>query len=263
MTHYVIGDIQGCLSGLKKLLDVLHFSESDQVYFVGDLVNRGPDSLETLRFIRSLPHATTVLGNHDIHLLAVYFKARAVRPKDTLDPLLTAPDAPLLIDWLRKKPLAIYLKSFDSLIVHAGIHPHWTLQQVLSYAEEIHHLLISPGIEENLRTLFGNEPRIWQEHLTGTDRLRCLINYFTRMRFCKEDGTLDFAYKGAPPHSEIQFKPWFDYPLATQQKILFGHWATLAGGTNNPRIIALDTGYIWGNTLTAIRLEDGQYFQIT
>ena len=260
MSNYIVGDVQGCLSPLKKLLDKIAFSTEDQLYFVGDLVNRGPESLETLRFIQSLPNAKTVLGNHDLHLLAVYFKTRHSEPKDTIQEILDAPDVENLMSWLRQQPLMIHLPAFKGIIVHAGVHPQWQLQQALGYADEISQALKSDKIEAMLNESFGNDPRRWQDNLIGTDRLRCLINYFTRMRFCMADGTLDFRYKGKPPHQDSLFKPWFEYPLALKETVFFGHWANLLGETHRDNVIGLDTGCVWGGALTAIRLEDRKYF---
>lgn len=262
MANYIIGDIQGCYSALKRLLATILFSKDDTVYFVGDLINRGPESLETLRFIKSLPNAKTVLGNHDLHLLAVYFKTRECDSKDTLQEILDAPDADELIAWLRQQPLMIYLQEFDSIIVHAGVHPQWQLNQALSYADEISQALQSDKIQPILNEAFGNDPNRWQEELTGTDRIRCLINYFTRMRYCTADGTLDFRYKGKPLHQNPVFKPWFDYPLTIKETVYFGHWANLLGETHRDNAIGLDTGCVWGEALTAVRLEDRKRFQV-
>lgn len=260
MSNYIVGDIQGCLSSLKKLLDKVSFSADDHLYLVGDLVNRGAESLETLRFIKSLPNANTVLGNHDLHLLAVYFKTRLTEPKDTIQEILDAPDVHELMSWLRQQPLMLHLKHFNSVIVHAGIHPEWQLHQALAYADEIGQALQSEEIQAILNESFGNDPNRWRDSLSGMDRIRCLINYFTRMRFCTAKGTLDFRYKGKPPHKDPDFKPWFDYPLALTETVFFGHWANLLSETHRDNVIALDTGCVWGNTLTAIRLEDRKFF---
>ena len=262
MSNYIIGDIQGCLTPLKKLLDTVNLTKNDSVYFVGDLINRGPESLGTLRFIKSLPNAKTVLGNHDLHLLAVYFKTRECDPKDTLQEILEAPDADELIAWLRQQPLIIHLPEFKSVIVHAGVHPQWSLHQTLAYAAEISHALQSDDIQPILNEAFGNDPNCWQESLTKTDRIRCLINYFTRMRYCMADGTLDFRFKGKPPHQNPMFQPWFDYPLAIKETVYFGHWANLLGETHRENAIGLDTGCVWGEALTAVRLEDKKKFQV-
>lgn len=256
MSNYIIGDVQGCLTPLKRLLDKINFSDNDSLYFVGDLINRGPESLQTLRFVKSLTNAETVLGNHDLHLLAVYFKTRPSQPDDTLQEILDAPDAKELIAWLRQQPLLIHLKNVNSVIVHAGVNPLWTLNEALSYAHEISQTLQSTQVASILNESFGNDPNRWQNNLIGTDRIRCLINYFTRMRFCSADGKLDFTYKGEPPHHNPAFKPWFEHPLAIKETIYFGHWASLLGNTQQSRVIGLDTGCVWGGALTAIKLED-------
>lgn len=262
MSSYVIGDVQGCFSGLKRLLDKLHFSDSDTLYFAGDLINRGQESLETLRFIKALPKAHTVLGNHDIHLLALYHNARTHNSGDTLQAVLQADDAKDLIHWLSQQPLLLHLPEFNSLIAHAGIHPKWTLKETLKHAKTVQTALQSPEPKTILNEAFGNTPNCWHDNLAGTDNIRCLINYFTRMRYCTEDGSLDFTYKGKPPHPNKTFKPWFDHSLMIEEKILFGHWAAIEGKLQHNQVIALDTGYVWGGKLTAYRLEDNIFFQV-
>lgn len=255
MPNYIIGDVQGCLDGLKKLLDKINYHDSDQLYFAGDIINRGPQSLATLRFIKNLKQANTVLGNHDLHLLAVKANVRASKKDDTINEILQAEDSDDLINWLKQRPLLIYLQEFNSIIVHAGIYPQWSLTQALNYAHEIEQALQQSNDLHILRDAFGNQPAAWSENLQGSERLRCLINIFTRMRYLKANGELDFACKTKPPHPNKSIKPWFAYPLATQEKIFFGHWAALEANSHHVQVTALDSGYVWGGQLTAYCLE--------
>ena len=257
MTTYAIGDLQGCYDALQRLLDKLHFDPiRDQLWLAGDLVNRGPDSLATLRFVKSLGgSAITVLGNHDLHLLAI-----AADHKTTKDPglkeILTAPDMDELVDWVRKQPLLHYDSQLDFALVHAGIYPAWTLQQALEYAEELHQVLASDNYLDFIHHMYGNKPKSWRKKLEGWDRLRFIVNSFTRMRYCDSDGNLNLKDKGPPGSQSPGSLPWFDMPKrkTRKQRIVFGHWST-AGGLERQDVYALDTGCIWGGDLTALQLD--------
>ncbi len=261
--HYLIGDLQGCCDALARLLDKIDFSPSrDRLYLLGDLVNRGPDSLTTLRRLQSLGDAAQcLLGNHDLHLLATAAGVRAPHKGDTLDAILNAPDREGLLDWLRHQRLAMRTQGW--LMVHAGVVPQWDAAQTLSLAEEVHALLRGPELAEFLPQMYGNEPDRWKEELTGVPRLRFIINVLTRIRFCNAKGKLDFKTKegmGAAPEG---FMPWFEVPerRTAGQPMAFGHWSTL-GLVQRPDLLALDTGCVWGGQLTAARVADGQALEI-
>ncbi len=267
MATYAIGDIQGCFDPLQRLLDQVHFDPNqDTLWFTGDLVNRGPQSLETLRFIKSLKKsAITVLGNHDITLLAVASQAIPYQTKHhTFSDILEAPDRESLIEWLKAQPLLHYDPASNYVLVHAGLYPQWELPQALSYAKEVELALQSPTALEFLSHLYGNEPRQWNEALTGFDRLRFITNSFTRMRFCNLQGELELTCKENIDAAPTDYHPWFALTNRrnTQHKILFGHWAALKGHCSIPNVFALDTGCAWGNGLTALRLDDQQRFLV-
>ncbi len=260
MAIYAIGDIQGCHDQLQRLLDRLRFDPTnDRLWFAGDLVNRGPKSLETLRFVRALgEHAVTVLGNHDLHLLAVWRnRQRHAKASDTLQPILDAPDRDELLDWLRRQPLLHREPGLDYLLVHAGLSPQWDLATAESCAREIEAVLAGPEFDNFLEHMYGNKPRRWDPDLTGWERLRYGVNCFTRLRFVAPDGALEFGQKGAPGTQEAPFKPWFK--VRTPEPgltVLFGHWSTL-GLYSGEGVRALDTGCLWGGSLSALRLDDG------
>lgn len=256
MATYVIGDVQGCLTELKCLLAQLAFSEQDRLWFVGDLVNRGPHSLETLRFIKKLgDRATVVLGNHDLHALACYYGVRQPQHGDTLDALLTAPDVEALMHWLSHQRLFHHDTTQQCMMVHAGLNPMWSLRTTQTLAHELEHQLRNDP-KTLLENLFGNTPNPWHDALTGWDRLRCAVNYFTRMRYCQADGTLDFQHKAHTPPPG--FAPWFrfDHTDWQDQRIVFGHWAALDGETGKNNRIGVDTGCVWGKALTAYCIEN-------
>ena len=256
MATYILGDIQGCCGDLRHLLDQLHFSESDQLWLVGDLVNRGPNSLDTLRLLYALgPRVTCVLGNHDLHLLAVSVGARALGKSDTLAPILDAPDRDELLSWLRARPLAHYGQGV--LMVHAGVLPQWSLVDTLTYAAEVSRVLQSPQHVDFFNAMYGNQPAQWSAELQGMDRLRAIVNGLTRLRFCTADGVMDFATTDSAANPPAGYLPWFAVPQRATQAtpIAFGHWSTL-GLHNEPNLIALDTGCVWGGKLTACRLPD-------
>lgn len=255
--HFAIGDVQGCLDPLKRLLDKIQYEpKADQLWFAGDLVNRGPQSLETLRFIKSLPNIVCVLGNHDLALLAVAVEATELRPEDSFAEILHAQDRVELLEWLRNFGFLHHSPELGYTLVHAGIHPSWQLEQAKSYAQEIEEHLKGPNYKEYLKYIFGPKPDIWEPNLTGWDRSRLITNIFTRMRFCLPNGQLDFKATGTlKQHPELI--PWYQFAKRPTQneRILFGHWSALRGITNNPNAIALDTGCVWGQCLTAFHLE--------
>lgn len=259
MAIFAIGDVQGCLDDLLRLLARLNFEPGeDHLWFTGDLVNRGPKSLETLRFVRGLGgNAISVLGNHDLHLLAVAEGFQPVKPKDTLRNVLDAPDAGDLLHWLRHRPMAHYDAPLGYLLVHAGLPPEWDLDMALSAAREAEGALRGPRYRDLLRDMYGNEPARWSDALEGVARLRYIINAFTRIRYCTVDGQLDFAHKGAPGSQPPELVPWFRVPgrRNSELDVLFGHWSTLRN-SKTPRAWALDTGCLWGGKLTALRLDD-------
>lgn len=270
MTHYAIGDIQGCCNALTCLLDTIQFSpEEDTLWLAGDLVNRGPQSLETLRFVKNLgSRAHVVLGNHDLHLIASYFLPNKVKCDSSLDNIMSAPDGAELVDWLRCQPLLLssddlptsqwHSQTHHIVMTHAGIPHIWSVNEAKIYAKEAEHLLRSPDIKQHLEHLYGNRPNRWTNDLKGYDRFRAIINYFTRMRFCKKDGTLEFKHKAGPNTAPDEYQPWYEYkrPSPQTHHIVFGHWSALEGRTNNDRIHALDTGCVWGKQLTALNLTD-------
>jgi len=266
MSTYAIGDIQGCFSTLQALLAKIHFDpKQDRLWFTGDLVNRGPQSLEVLRFIKDLgDQHDTVLGNHDLHLLAVAYGVGKSAQKDTLQAILAAPDRHELIEWLRHRPLLHGGDHHHYVLTHAGIAPQWSLTQAIALAKEVETVLRSDRPELFLRHMYGNQPDQWQETLQGPERWRCITNYFTRMRFCYADGRLELAYKGKREHAPQDLMPWFLVPdrRNADVDILFGHWAALGGVTDIPHVYALDTGCVWGHALTAMRLEDQQRFSV-
>ncbi len=277
MATYLIGDIQGCYHDLLALLAKAHFNpEKDMLYVAGDLVARGEDSLATLRYLYQLgERAKIVLGNHDLHLLAVANGIKTDKEKDKIAPILTAPDKNELLNWLRHQPLLIHFKSKPSLksfvMTHAGIPPCWTLTQAKQYAKEAESVLQSNDYLDLLKNMYSDEPRLWSNKLTGYARLRFIINAFTRMRFCEKDMSLDMACKLPPAElkSTKQEKdqtlfPWFEHPKRKpiQETLVFGHWAALEG-LREEKLIGLDTGCVWGGALTLLRWDDGVYFQQT
>ena len=267
MAIYAIGDVQGCFTALEELLAKIKFdSLRDTLWFTGDLVNRGPDSLAVLRFVKSLGvQHQTVLGNHDLHLLAVAYGAKKMRDSDTIKDILDAPDRDELIDWLRRQSLLVHNEKLNYVLVHAGIAPPWTLSQAKMLAGEVEQVLQSDDPVELFKHMYGNTPDHWDDELTGVERLRCIVNYFTRMRLCYADGRLDLDYKGAMRDKPAELIPWFDLPgrKTADTKIVFGHWAALGGVADVPNVFPLDTGCVWGNCLSAMRLEDGVRIQVS
>lgn len=253
----MIGDVQGCDDALGRLLAHVGFSPSrDTLYLLGDLVNRGPQSLAVLRRVIALDGAARcVLGNHDLHLLALTQGVRKPHRSDTLQAVLEAPDRPALTDWLRAQPLA--LQAHGWLMVHAGVLPQWTAAQTLALAGEVHAVLAGPHWADFLRQMYGNQPDHWHDKLQGAERLRVVVNALTRLRFCTVAGVMDFDTKDSADAAPPGFLPWFDVPGrgSTDTPVAFGHWSTL-GLLQRPDVLALDTGCVWGGCLSAARLLD-------
>lgn len=263
MAHYAVGDVQGCIGSLKQLLESAHFSEDDSLWFAGDLVNRGPDSLNTLRFAKNLgSRATVVLGNHDLHLLACWYGSRKPNKKDTFDEILEAEDAEELMQWLRQRPLLHHDTRLGYTMVHAGIPPNWDLAYARARAVEVESVLQGNKPRTLFDNMYGNEPAQWHESLTGGERLRLITNYFTRMRFCNAHGALELSSKGSPVAPPRGYLPWFSHQhhACNENRIIFGHWAATEGRTERENFIGLDTGCVWGGALTMIRLEDAKRF---
>ncbi|RRQ22323.1 symmetrical bis(5'-nucleosyl)-tetraphosphatase [Thiohalobacter thiocyanaticus] len=259
MAVYAIGDVQGCLDELQRLLDRLHFDPAaDRLWFAGDLVNRGPQSLETLRFIRALGgRVVSVLGNHDLHLLAISRYADRLKARDTLLPILEAPDRDELLDWLRQRPLFHHDATLGYSLVHAGLPPQWDLDLAQSCSREVEAVLRDDThCRDFLAHMYGNQPDTWSAQLTGHDRLRFIVNACTRLRYCTPEGMMEFRHSGPPGSQPPGFLPWFEAPGRASRglNVLFGHWASL-GTVTSPGVHPLDTGCVWGHQLTALRLD--------
>lgn len=260
-----IGDLQGCDASLAELLDTIEPADA-RLWFVGDLVNRGPASLGALRRVRALgARATTVLGNHDLHLLAAASGTRKPARQDTLDEVLNAPDRDELVDWLRYRPLA-HAQRDDSgrqlLLVHAGAHPAWSVERTLELAAEVQTVLRGPHWRDFMQVMYGNEPDGWDDALGGDDRLRAIVNVLTRMRYVDAQGRLELAHSGEDPPSP-DWMPWYEHPqrLTRDAMVVFGHWST-RGLVLRPGLAGLDTGCVWGGSLTALRLHDSRLFAV-
>lgn len=263
MATYAIGDIQGCYDELMALLQLIEFNPNkDALWLTGDLVNRGPKSLEVLRFLKALPKSKIVLGNHDLHLLAVVYGDIRAKPKDTFHDILEAPDKWELCDWLRQQPLLYANKEFDYVMVHAGLAPQWDLNTAKNCANEVADFLQSENFHALFTHMYGNDPSVWSDDLTGFDRLRFIINCFTRLRFCDTSGHINLSAKGKPGSQAKNLVPWFETPnrASASLKIIFGHWAALEGNASVKTVFPLDTGCVWGKCLTAMRIEDGVRF---
>ncbi len=271
MKTYVIGDLQGCHQQALALLERIARQEAagpaPRILFAGDLVNRGPDSLATLRHVRALAEASagridSVLGNHDLHLLAVAYGIRPEHKSDTLAEILTAPDRDALLDWLRRRPLL--LRAQGHLLVHAGLLPQWSAGQALALASEVEAMLRGPDLALFLAQMYGNQPDRWDDKLQGADRLRCIINAMTRLRFCTADGVMDFKMKESGKAEQGSgLMPWFEVPGRASQSetVVFGHWSAL-GLTLRPKLICLDSGCVWGGQLSAVCLEQRTLLQV-
>ncbi len=267
MATYLIGDLQGCHTCLLKLLQQIEFSpHTDTAYLLGDLVNRGPQSLQALRYCRDMQGSIQVLlGNHDLHLLACAQGVRSPGRRDTLAPILQAPDRDILLDWLARQPLARHFRSArgqDLLLVHAGVLPEWSLQNTLDYAQEVQAQLGGAGRAAFLQQMYGNTPAAWADDLTGMDRLRTIVNALTRLRFCSAQGAMDFSSSESASAAPAGLMPWFDCPQRRTQEVIvgFGHWSTL-GLRNEPQLMALDTGCVWGGKLSALEISMADFAQ--
>ncbi|MHB8949387.1 MAG: symmetrical bis(5'-nucleosyl)-tetraphosphatase [Rhodoferax sp.] len=261
MALYLIGDVQGCSSALQRLLDTISFSPSrDTLFLLGDLVNRGPDSAGVLRRLMGYGAAAQcLLGNHDLHLLAIAHGVRKPSRKDTLHDILEAPDRQAMLDWLRWQRMAILeqVAGHEILMVHAGVLPSWTATQTMALAKEVESVLRSVALGEFLQQMYGNQPDHWDESLRGTDRLRVIVNALTRLRFCTPAGHMDYEATGGIEAAPPGYLPWFEVPGRQTSGVMlaFGHWSTL-GWLGRPDVLSLDTGCVWGGALSALRLED-------
>lgn len=264
MAIYVIGDIQGCFVELQQLLEKINFDASnDSLWFTGDLVNRGPQSLETLRFIKKLGNsAKAVLGNHDLHLLSVACNASKTKRKDTFDAILSAPDREELISWLSHLPLMHHEGEF--YMIHAGLPPQWTLETAMALAGELESVLRSDESSVFFKHMYGDEPSIWSDDLNSYDRLRFIASAFTRLRYCDLYGRFDFKEKCAPGKQASYLFPWFDVPGRRSEgaNIFFGHWSTLGFYVKN-NCYCLDTGCLWGGELTALKIDGDERLRIS
>ena len=268
MATYAIGDVQGCYRELVELLDTLNYDEhKDQLWFTGDLVNRGPGSLETLRLVKSLD-PVMVLGNHDLHLLAINAGKAALQKKDTVAPILDAPDRRELLSWLQRQPLLYRSRDPAYTLIHAGLPPQWSVVQAQALAAEVEAVLRVDAAADFFGHMYGNKPDLWSDHLQGWDRLRFITNCLTRLRYCEIDGRISMQEKGPPGRQADGLLPWYRVygRQSANDPIIFGHWATVRLGEKqdfrSARVHALDTGCVWGNTLTAMRLEDETYFSV-
>ncbi len=263
MATYAIGDVQGCFEELQALLDLLGFDRrSDRLWFVGDLVNRGPASLAALRFVRDLGESTvSVLGNHDLHLLAVAHGLVKAREDDTLKEVLAAPDRDELLDWLRRLPMIHVDGSY--VLVHAGLLPQWNAGTAKALAGEVEAELRGGRYREFLAQLYGSRPDRWSDDLQGIDRLRVIVNAMTRMRFCTPKGVMEFHTKGERAKAPAGYLPWFEVPgrKSARQTVICGHWSAL-GLHIAPNLLVLDSGCVWGGKLTAVRLEDRRLYEV-
>ena len=270
MSAYAIGDVQGCYSELQNLLNEINFDERrDELWFAGDLVNKGPKSLQTLRFIKALGvNAKITLGNHDLHLLAVAKNIQPLLKKDTIQEILAADDVKELIDWLKSRPLLITDDNLNFTMVHAGLPPQWSLENAKEFAKECELILQSEKINKLLAEMYGDTPNIWSDSLQDYAKQRFIINCFTRIRFCNSDGMLDFDAKVAPGKQNTSLIPWYSLPnrKTKDNKIIFGHWSTVHIGNEKNfkqyNVYPIDTGCLWGGRLTAMRLEDEKVFSV-
>lgn len=260
MTDYVVGDIQGCYKGLKRLLKKIDFSADDRLFAVGDLVARGENSLSVLQYCHDLGERFhTVLGNHDLHLLAIGSGLKSAKPSDRLSKILSYNKRDNLFNWLRTMPLALRYDD-NTLISHAGLYPAWSFSDAIKYSRIVEKKLQSEDYPRFLSEMYGNTPQTWSASLSKQDRARFIVNAFTRMRYVDHTGRLDFASKMSPQSSPQTLRPWFKFynPHLTNKRVIFGHWASLNGRTHTTGIIGLDTGYVWGNQMTALNLKTGK-----
>lgn len=263
MAVYAIGDLQGCYAPLERLLRRIAFDATrDRLWFVGDLVNRGPDSLRCLRFVKSLGDAAvSVLGNHDLHLVCVAEGAEKTKRRDTIGDVLAAPDRDELIDWLRRRPM-LHVEN-GHVLVHAALAPQWPVAKARGLASEVEGALRSSDYRAFLERMYGDEPTRWSERLHGYERLRFIVNAMTRLRVCDDDGAMVLSFKGEPGEAADAWTPWFDVPgrASRDHTVICGHWSAL-GRKVRDDLVALDSGCVWGRSLTAFRLEDRQVFEV-
>ncbi len=267
MALYAIGDVQGCYDPLQRLLAKIAFDPSvDKLWFTGDLVNRGPASREVMQLVQSFGHqAITVLGNHDLHLLAVYYGVAELTQEDTFQDVLVSPEVESYIHWLQQQPLVIYNAPYEAVLVHAGILPSWTLSEALAWSD-VYSAALQRDPITTLRASYGNEPARWSDYLAPDERLRFICNVFTRMRMLhQQDGVLALSYKGDVSSAPANFVPWFLMPNPSfdSRRVVFGHWAALNGDNlGQTHYIPLDTGCVWHNKLTAYRFDDKTFWQV-
>lgn len=265
MATYAIGDIQGCYQSFRQLLKEIQFDPlSDRLWLAGDMINRGPDSLATMQFL--LEHQQQiqcVLGNHDLHFLAVAYECREKNPKDTFDDILNSNLKDEIVSWLTKQPLVHFDSALQTLMVHAGLPFQWSKNDALKYALEVSNKIQSASCNQFYLSMYGDQPDSWKDDLQGTERLRYITNTFTRMRYCQADGRLELDEKSTPGDQNSHLYPWFELENKRYNgDIVFGHWASLQGQCSYPKIHALDTGCVWGGYLTALRLEDKKRFKV-
>ena len=263
MAVYAIGDVQGCYDALRRLLDRLRYDDArDQLWFAGDVVNRGPQSLAVLRFVSSLSRAVVVLGNHELHLLAVASGQAATRKRDTLEEILAAPDRDELLHWLRHRPLLHHDRGLGCALVHAGLLPQWSIDQAQELASEVQNMIARSDRNALFTHMYGDTPDHWDDRLSGWARARIIINAFTRLRYCDGDGRLDLRPKMAPGTQPAQLRPWFEVAERRSRdvRIVFGHWSTL-GLWCGDGVIGLDSGCVWGGRLSAVRLDGEPEFE--
>lgn len=258
MASYAIGDIQGCFDAFERLLEKLNFDvKHDQLWLAGDMINRGPQSLETLRYIIALGDAAkVVLGNHECHALAVFNGHKRAHSSDTFQDIIDAPDAAELFDWIRSRPFFHQDKQLGFSMLHAGLPPQWSLSDAKTHAQELETVLQGEHYNHFLATMYGEKPEQWNQQLSGNDRLRFIINSFTRTRYCDADGNMNYRENGSPGTQASHLMPWFEVPnrKTANEKIVFGHWSTLGTHIKN-NSYCLDSGCLWGGSLTAMRLD--------
>lgn len=264
MADFVVGDIQGCFTELRLLLDNAGFNPStDKLWATGDLIGRGPQALETLTYLMDLGDSfETVLGNHDLHFLAISQKIKADKPENKFEQVLASQQLSEIVEWLRTKPLACKIKK-GCLLTHAGLYPGWTLKDAMTYSNEVSCKLVHNNWHQLLQAMYSNNPIKWSNKLKGLSRYRFIINAMTRMRFVTKNGELNFSAKSNVINAPKNLLPWFNHPstqLKSHQQVIFGHWAALNGETGSEQFIGLDTGCVWGNKLTLLNLETNNYF---
>lgn len=268
MSTYAIGDLQGCYEELLELLEHIRFNETDdQLWFTGDIVNRGPASLKTLRLVKKL-NAIIILGNHDLHLLAIAAGKGKLRKTDTLDTVLNAEDKEELLNWLQRQPLLYQDTDLGYTMIHAGLAPQWSIADAKTYAMEVESVLQGKNAEAYFANMYGDQPDQWSDDLRDWERLRFITNCLTRLRYCDNNGRLAIKEKGAPGNQPSQYLPWYqvDKRNNKNEKIIFGHWATIRLGEKQNfesyNVYPMDTGCVWGGKLTAMRLEDEKFFSV-